>query len=58
MPDDPYTIIGPGPELDELARLLQQRTALCQCSDMQVRAALEWMLQQNYRIVKGANARA
>ena len=47
-----HTLLAPGPEMDELARLLQQHTALCQCSDMQVRAALEWMSQRGFRIVR------
>ena len=47
-----HNLLSPGPEMDELARLLQQHTALCQCSDMQVRGALEWMSQRGFRIVR------
>jgi hypothetical protein len=47
-----YDLLALGPEMDELARLLQQHTALCQCSDMQVRGALEWMAQRGFRIVR------
>jgi len=38
-------------DLGELARMLQAHTALCQCSDMQVRGALELMQHRGYRIV-------
>ena len=39
-------------DLGELARMLQQRTALSQISDMQVRAALELMQQRGWKISK------
>jgi len=48
----------PETDLNELARMLQQHTPLCQLSDMQVRAALELMQQRGWAITKARNSSA
>lgn len=52
VPDDPYTIIGPGQELDELVRMLQEKTPLHQISNMEARTVFELMIQRGFKIAK------
>ena len=55
VPNDPYTTIGSGPELDELVRMLQEKTPLHQISNMEARTVFELMQQRGYRIIRESN---
>ena len=48
----PDTITYPGPELEELVRMLQAHTPLYQLSNMDCRAIFELLLQRGWRIVR------
>jgi hypothetical protein len=52
VPEAPYTIIGPGPELDELVRMLQAHSPLERLSNMEARTVFELMIMRGFKIAK------